>query len=142
MCKMQNRTQTFNPLKHNYRCTFDSMLCRTELRHSVHYTIESVCVKSRAKLKHSVRFNAITCALLIQCCAAETELKHSVRYTIESGCVKSKTELKQSIRFNMGTFDSMLYRTELKHSVRYTIESGCVKTKTELKHSIRFSTIT
>ena len=68
-------------------CTFDSMLCRTELKHSVRYTIESGCVKSKTELKHSIRFNTITCALLIQCCAVETELKHSVRYTIESGCV-------------------------------------------------------
>ena len=36
-------------------CTFDSMLCKTELKHSVRYTIESGCVKSKTELKHSIR---------------------------------------------------------------------------------------
>ena len=47
------------------------MLCRTELKHSVRHTIESGCVKSKTELNHSIRFNTITCALVIQCCAEQ-----------------------------------------------------------------------
>jgi hypothetical protein len=74
------------------------MLCRTQRKHSVRYTIESGCVKSETELKHSIRFYTITCALLIQCCAEQnSNIQSDIK--IESDCVKIKTELKHSIRF-------------------------------------------